>query len=623
MTHRQLERLNKLEIRDLSLSILGEVGKRQSVVNYLITQTEGNTFYIIETLRMLAVSTGRLENIGRITLPIGLVSQGMLAIARRRLERLPLDAQPTLRLAAVIGREIDFDLLRYYDDELDYDDWLMACADSALLLVSDGRWRFAHDKLREGILSGIAPDQLPRLHQMAAVALEALYPGNAAYHARLLEHWRMSNDPAKVVHYALLDGKHSVRTGDFIASRERLLPTLDYLRQFTGVDHAQMTILALIAQMEEKTGDDIASRAHYEQSLAFAQYLGHPQGEAAAKLGLARLANRQGDSADAIALAIQALDSYRQQADLSGIIEGLQALNNIYYTQLQLEAAERCLSEALSIAQTLQDDHIMASILVDLGRVAFRQKQFDAGQAYASQALVLQERINDQDGISQSLNLLHLFADRLEDKPRARYYAEASLEIAERIGNRQMVIMLTGNLATWFANEQQYAASRTQFQRAIALERQANLPNLLANHLAALAQVEILMDDWTAARRAVYEWLETAQRINNVRAQIHGFYALIDLALHHQKPRKAAKWLGVLVEHAPMAFRDEAELTRLQAACITALGVDAAQAAIAEGRAAEFDSVVTHILAHWWEDETTETEATGNDDVTLSDEATV
>jgi hypothetical protein len=36
------------------------------------------------------------------------------------------------------------------------DEWLRACAGVMVLEIVDERWRFAHDKLREGVLAKIA-----------------------------------------------------------------------------------------------------------------------------------------------------------------------------------------------------------------------------------------------------------------------------------------------------------------------------------------------------------------------------------------------------------------------------------------------------------------------------------
>ena len=73
---------------------------------------------------------------------------------QRRLERVPIDARPLLRLAAVAGRELDLDVLRALDTgETSLERWLDTCSSAAVLDVQEDRWRFAHDKLRENLLA--------------------------------------------------------------------------------------------------------------------------------------------------------------------------------------------------------------------------------------------------------------------------------------------------------------------------------------------------------------------------------------------------------------------------------------------------------------------------------------
>ena len=63
--------------------------------------------------------------------------------------------------AAIAGRELDLAVLQALvnsgDIPFTYKDlekWLNACAEIAVLTVQHERWRFAHDKLRDGLLTG-------------------------------------------------------------------------------------------------------------------------------------------------------------------------------------------------------------------------------------------------------------------------------------------------------------------------------------------------------------------------------------------------------------------------------------------------------------------------------------
>src|SRR6185295_1308069 len=73
----RLERLDVASIEALSYSMLGDVGREPHVVELLQRETEGNVFFLVEVVRTLAEETGRLEDIGRATLPDSVFAGGV------------------------------------------------------------------------------------------------------------------------------------------------------------------------------------------------------------------------------------------------------------------------------------------------------------------------------------------------------------------------------------------------------------------------------------------------------------------------------------------------------------------------------------------------------------------
>lgn len=150
--------------------------QRRALNAFLFEQTEGNAFYLIESLRILAETLGSLERIRQAQLPAQVFSERMLLIAKRRLARLSERYQRLVQIAAVIGRQVDFELLERVGGDANYDDWLIKCVDAAIFRIQDGTWHFTHDKLREGILYTLSPEELSAQHRAVAEGIEALYP---------------------------------------------------------------------------------------------------------------------------------------------------------------------------------------------------------------------------------------------------------------------------------------------------------------------------------------------------------------------------------------------------------------------------------------------------------------
>jgi tetratricopeptide (TPR) repeat protein len=202
MEELKLARLNAEEIAQLSESMLGKAGRQPHLLQRLQQETEGNPFFLVEVVRALAEETGRLDQVGEAALPEKILSGGMQDVLRRRLEQVPASAKGLLDLAAILGREIDVAALRAAEPTTDVGAWLRTCASVAVLETLDARWRFAHDKLREGQLELLPRERLPALHRRAAEALEAAHPQDRDYATALAHHWRQAGDVRKEAFYS-------------------------------------------------------------------------------------------------------------------------------------------------------------------------------------------------------------------------------------------------------------------------------------------------------------------------------------------------------------------------------------------------------------------------------------
>ncbi|MBN1210766.1 MAG: AAA family ATPase [Myxococcaceae bacterium] len=215
----RLPRLDEDAIAVLTESMIGATGRSPQIVEMLRRETEGNPFFLVEVVRALAEESGQLARIGSAPLPSKVFPGGVRQLVQRRLARLPPSARELLQLAAVIGRRIDTKVLRACAPTLRIEAWLSECASAAVLEFSEGQWRFAHDKLREGVLADLPPRAEPLLHRQAAVAIEAVYPESPDWMVALASHWGKAGDAAKELHAARKAGEQALAT---YASREAI-----------------------------------------------------------------------------------------------------------------------------------------------------------------------------------------------------------------------------------------------------------------------------------------------------------------------------------------------------------------------------------------------------------------
>lgn len=206
----RLQRLPPNDIAELCRSMLG-TRPPESLVALVERETEGNVFFVVEVMRALAEEAGGLGQVGAGGLPDRVLTGGIRAVLQRRLDRVPEPARPLLCLAAVAGRQLDLPALRCIEPRLE--EWLHDCADAAVLEVSEQRWRFSHDKLREGLLRELAPEERRALHRRVALALESQYAGDVGRAGELSYHFGEAGDDAAAARYGSVAGEQALAQG--------------------------------------------------------------------------------------------------------------------------------------------------------------------------------------------------------------------------------------------------------------------------------------------------------------------------------------------------------------------------------------------------------------------------
>jgi tetratricopeptide (TPR) repeat protein len=436
-----LQRFTRDEIAALSAAMLGPGGAQPRIVDFLERETEGNAFFMVETVRALAEKVPQLDDVAEMPLPEHIFAKGVLAIAQQRLERLPLDYHPLLRTAAVAGRQIDVKILHHIDRTVNLDVWLLVCADAGILKFEEGQWIFAHNKLRDGILYGLAEDQPPKLHRLVAEAIEAVYPDDETYAVALLAHWRAAGELVKEIHYAR-------RAGQQLLAASSYPDALDFLRhaiqmaQECAPDRAaeiQSETLDLEIQLGEtlySVGDYDAARKTLEVVLPAARQHGAQVSIATATRLLGSVIQVLGDYQEARRLMRESLLVSESTGDQQGVASALRSLGLIAENLGDMAEAINCYQRALVLFQTSGDRLGMAGTLANLGSIAGLNGLYaEAWQLY-QESLSLFKAIGFRWGIAYTLIRLGDAVFHTGAYAEALRPLEEALSICREIGHR-------------------------------------------------------------------------------------------------------------------------------------------------------------------------------------------
>ena len=514
----ELDRLSDQDVARLSESMLGNPGRKPQILELLTRETEGNTYFMVEVVRALAEEAGSMADIGKDTLPPGIFTGGMQNVLERRLKRFPAEGRPLLEIAAIVGRQIDLGILRHIAPAANFEQWLFQGTETAVFVVEDGVWRFAHDKIREAILRTV--ENAPIIHERVAEAIEALYD-NDAYADVLMKHWQAAGNQDKELEYLLVVGNQLVH---YSAQYNKAKTLLEH-----GLELAPQSsrIVKLLAQCLHHKGEVDDAITYYLQSIELAET---PQETVEAHVGLATLHQHQGHYVEGLEHGNIALEVARKHYLSSGEAQALHILGAITDSQGDTSESQSYNEDALKIFRELDDRRGIAGSLNMLGILAKRHGKFEEARAHWTAALEIYRTIGDQLGVASLLNNLGLVANNQGDYPASRAYYEEALVMVEAMGNQRAMGALLNNLGLVTDSQEDFEAAVSYHKRSMSIRRSMNDQNGISASLNNLGRVAFHRGDFVTARRCYEEALAIKQEIGDQRGEAINYVNLGTLA---------------------------------------------------------------------------------------------
>ena len=442
----KLERLNDKEIKQLSGSMLGEAGIQSEMVAFLKRETEGNVFFLVEVVRALAEEAGGLSEVGRMTLPARVFAGGVQQVVQRRLQSLPDSARHMLQMAAVIGRQLDLGLLGLLASDINLDEWLATCSNAAVLELVEERWRFSHDKFREGVLSALPTDERQRLHKQVAVAAETLYAhAQDEYAGMIADHYEQAGEQAVAAHWHARAGQHARATyAPEIATihyQKALsfwandMPESQRLEVYKGLGHMLQWQARYVEALET-----------FKQMQQAAQAVGDLSSQAYAWCGIAGAQLRQGQVRLALESAAQAEEAARGAAAHHALTTALYMKGLCQFRLGNVQAALELSEQVLALSTQMENRPRMAQSLNLLGGAHFSLGQLDEADRHFQRALAIFQELGDRSEVMILMNNLGWLAGARGDYQTAFSQYEAALAIAREIADRDSEIVFLCNL---------------------------------------------------------------------------------------------------------------------------------------------------------------------------------
>ncbi|NDJ53217.1 MAG: tetratricopeptide repeat protein, partial [Chloroflexi bacterium] len=546
MTTIALERLNERLVGELSAAMLGDAGADEEIIRLLHRESEGNTFFIVETVRAMAEESGGLQKVSRTTLTDGVLTGGMQAITRRRLNKVDAQYAEIQRLAAVIGREIDAQLLARAHNEATVKAWLNNAAEYGVVSIRDNVWRFAHDKLRETLIADLPAAALPNIHRSAAESIEAVYPDDDGYNESLLMHWRAAGDLDKELQYLEPVARHMITIqGAYDKAGELLNAALERL---SSDDARRIAFLNLLARKNDLQGQYTVATRYVKSARSLAERVDDQNGLAQSMRNLGKIALNQGEYELAAELSQQSLTLFQQLGDQLGIAESLNNLGLIELRQGDYARATDLYRQSLAIRQKLGDQPGIATIFGNLGVIAIYQGDYAQATDLLEQGLAIQQDLGDQRGIAMSLGNLGIMASWQGDYDRATDLYQQSLAIQQQLGDQHNIAMNLLNLGVIAKAQGNYARATDLFQQSLSIRQDLGDQLGIAQSLNNLSVTAKARGDHTQATDLLQQSLEIQRQLGDQHGIAMNLHVMGRIA--QEQGQVAVRWFHQSLEIA-------------------------------------------------------------------------
>ncbi len=246
-TQLRLDPLGKENADEMLTALVGDDTDVRPLKRLIIERTEGNPFFMEETVQVL-LDEGALVREGataRLTKPLGelKIPPTVQAILAARIDRLPSAEKDLLQALAVMGKEFRLSLVRTVsarsDDELDP---LLETLQLAEFIyeqpaVGDVEYSFKHALTQDVAYNSVLIERRKSLHERIGAALESIHADSLDDHiVELAHHYAHSGNPAKGAQYCLLAVEQFSDRGSNAEAVARMEAGLELLQKLPDDD---------------------------------------------------------------------------------------------------------------------------------------------------------------------------------------------------------------------------------------------------------------------------------------------------------------------------------------------------------------------------------------------------
>ncbi|HDD62196.1 MAG TPA: hypothetical protein ENF22_06685 [Chloroflexi bacterium] len=423
--------------------------------HWLYQETDGNPLFFISLIQSLR-EEGLLENeldldwFTRIqTEPNRTLPEAILASVGSRLLRLSKTERGVLDWMAVFGRSLDFSTLQVINNQsqitlLNALEQLLA---RELLLEIEGKYDFAHNKIREVVYHNLSAARRIFYHQQIGSKLEELTPSSADS-AILAHHFEGGQEYDKALEYWLDAGEHALD----IYAYQQAVQHFERALALTDQKAPQMDAYLGLGRAFTLSDDYDGASAVIQQGLLQAEKAGDNLRRTQFLYAQAQNANRQHRPDGGKEEVEAALSAAEQTGNDHYLTLSLLLLTEVHESDGNLGSALETADRARAVSHGLHDNLLEARALLEIGFLHAQRADFDKAVSAAGLGLQLLEGTDDRNALAYGWNILGRALGGRGDYSRALDAFNRCHEEAGIIGDRYLLAQVF-NMRGWLHRE--------------------------------------------------------------------------------------------------------------------------------------------------------------------------
>jgi len=585
-TQLRLDPLPPVSAEEFLQALLGDDTSLEPITHLLIARTEGNPFFLEESMRTL-VETGVLvgeSGAYRLAqaLPTIQMPATVQAVLAARIDRLPAEAKHLLQTAAVIGHEVPLAVLQAIADgaEEALHRSLTQLQGAEFLyetrLFPEREYTFKHALTHEVAYSSLLQERRRVLHARIVAALEALYADRLAEQVDRLAHHALRGEVwDKAVTYCQ---QARARVWDCAAFREAVVYGEQALQALTHL-HESSDTRGLAVEIRHALASALSQLGEYGQChvlLGEAETLARALDDRAQLVRvLATMADVRrltGDPDGAIAAGQQALDLAAALGERALQEQASLRLGRVYYALGDFGRVAKLLRwrmEAVDWASDTPSTDVQIESRAWLARTLGDTGAFAEGRRHGEEALrlaTLAGRGNTPIIVHLCLGNVYLTQGDLE--PATRVF-EQGLILCRASGNRNALRTIVAGLGYAYALRGRLVEGRSLVEEGISVNIRtgARQRPLL---VAWLSEVCRLVGSCEEAWQHAHQALDLARQFKDRGDEAHALHQL-GVVQAHANPLDAEQ--AAAHYQQALALAEELGMRPLQAHCYRGLGM--------------------------------------------------